>query len=85
MQTPQRYWFPARSYGWRWGFPNGRDGWLVLAVYGLLVVVGIVFIPPTTERELFTAYMLCLLAALIFVCWLKGEPPKWRWGKKDGR
>jgi hypothetical protein len=24
-------------------------------------------------------YVALLVAALIVVCWLKGEPPRWRW------
>jgi uncharacterized membrane protein len=36
---------------------------------------------PANERPgaLF-AYFALLTAVLIAICWLKGEPPRWRWG-----
>lgn len=36
------YWFPAKRYGWGWGFPSRWQGWMVLAIYAVLLVVGIV-------------------------------------------
>jgi hypothetical protein len=29
----------------------------------------------------FLLYVGALSAALVLICWRKGEPPKWRWGK----
>ena len=84
MKAEQKYWFQARHYGWGWGFPNGIAGWLVLTAYGILVIAGLLVFPPDTARDSFVVYMICLFAVLIVVCWLKGQPPKWRWGKKDG-
>jgi hypothetical protein len=26
-------------------------------------------------------YVVALSALLFGICWLKGEPPRWRWGK----
>jgi hypothetical protein len=28
-------------------------------------------------------YVAVLCALLIGVCWLKGEPPRWRWGNNE--
>jgi hypothetical protein len=28
-----KYWFPAKRYGWGWGFPVTWQGWLALAVF----------------------------------------------------
>ena len=33
MQNATRYWFPAKRYGWGWGFPITWEGWLTLAVF----------------------------------------------------
>jgi len=30
----------------------------------------------------FIIYVILLSVLLTFICWLKGEPPSWRWGKK---
>jgi len=46
MQTERKYWFPAKGYGWGWGIPSSRQGWLVLATFGMLLVVGIFLFPP---------------------------------------
>jgi hypothetical protein len=29
------------------------------------------------------AYVAVLCASLVGVCWLKGEPPRWRWGNGE--
>ena len=36
------------------------------------------------DRAPFTFFLATvgLSAVLVAICWLKGEPPKWRWGKE---
>ncbi|MBI3349077.1 MAG: hypothetical protein HY020_17945 [Burkholderiales bacterium] len=76
-----RKWFPAKRYGWGWGAPRTWQGWLVLAFFALLVAAGVVF-----QRQLgtllFMAYIAVISLGPLGVCWLKGEPPRWRWGGK---
>jgi hypothetical protein len=74
------YWFPAKRYGWGWGLPTAWQGWLVFVGYILLLVVGAFLFPPREALHAYLAYVVALSAALIGVCWLKGEPPRWRWG-----
>lgn len=77
----QRYWFPAKTYGWGWGVPATWEGWLVLAAYIVLAAaIGFLF-PPETKTAAFCAGIAGLSVLLIGICWLKGEPPGWRWGK----
>ena len=83
MPIQGKYWFPAKRYGWGWGLPATWQGWLVLAVFGVLIVVGVVLFPPTTERNLFVGYVVELSTVLVIVCWITGEPPRWRWGRDD--
>lgn len=74
------YWFPAKSYGWGWGLPVRWQGWLVFAIaLGLLATVFFVF-PPAKHLVLFLASTWCVIGLLLLICWLKGEPPRWRWG-----
>lgn len=77
---PQRYWFPAKRYGWGWGPPCTWEGWLVLVTFVGLIVVGAVLFPPNGSLFPYLVYVLTVVALLGGVCWLKGEPPRWRWG-----
>jgi len=78
MPTGTKYWFRAKRYGWGWGLPVAWQGWLVLALFFALVLVGAVAILPQFGQGAFIAYALALTAALLSVCWLKGEPQRRR-------
>jgi hypothetical protein len=84
MPIEPKYWFPAKRYGWGWGFPGTWQGWLVLAGFVLLMVVGALIFPPRLEPGRYLAYVAVLCVLLVAVCWLKGEPPRWRWGDDAG-
>lgn len=75
------YWFPAKRYGWGWGFPSTWQGWVVLAVYFVLLGLGMWLLPPQAYPHYFGIYMVAISGALLWVCKLKGEPPTWRWGQ----
>jgi len=81
MAAP-RYWFPAKRYGWGWGPPRTWQGWLVLAAFFALLVAGAVVLLPGGQPGYFVAYTALLCIVLVAVCYLTGEPPAWRWGKK---
>ena len=53
------------------------------ACYVALVLAGIVVIEPSARPGAFIAYVFVLTVLLIAVCWVKGEPPRWRWGGRD--
>ena len=77
--TGKNVWFPAKKYGWGWGLPNGWQGWLVFAAYLVLLCAGALLL--SNQPGLFSAYAAVLSIVLIVVCYLKGEKPRWRWGK----
>jgi hypothetical protein len=77
MQS-ERYWFPAKRYGWGWGLPCAWQGWLVLATFVALLVAGSVLFPPKADLVFFLGYVAVLGGLLFGVCWLKGEPARWR-------
>jgi hypothetical protein len=83
MQTEARYWFLAKRYGWGWGLPVTWEGWLVLAAFVALVAGGAVVIRPRQHIAAYLIYVVALALTLTAVCWLKGEPPRWRWGNED--
>jgi hypothetical protein len=80
MPSDPHYWFPAKRYGWDWGFPVSWEGWIVLAVFVALLVGGVFLFPPNKELGRFIVYTSILCVLLVAVGWLKGEPPRWRWG-----
>ncbi len=77
----QNYWFPAKRYGWGWGSPIRWQGWLMLALYVLLALVGIRWLEPQQHPIAYLLYLLALTVVMTLVCWLKGERPRWRRGK----
>ena len=37
----KKIWFPAKRYGWGWGLPCAWQGWVVLAVWILLMSLSV--------------------------------------------
>jgi drug/metabolite transporter (DMT)-like permease len=60
------------------------QGWLVLAAFMALAVAGTFLFWPRKAMAAYIVYLAVLSALLIGVCWLKGEPARWRWGDNDG-
>lgn len=81
-RPPESYWFPAKRYGWGWGLPTAWQGWVVLLVYAAAVALLIWLAPPDAHPFLFTGSVTVASLLLVLVCWLKGEPPSWRWGNR---
>ena len=82
MPAKAPYWFPAKRYGWGWGLPTAWQGWLIMACYVGLLALGFALFPPVSRIAAFLAYVVALTALLFAICWVKGEPPRWRWGGK---
>jgi hypothetical protein len=84
MTSPDdRYWFPAKRYGWGWGVPRCWQGWAVLVGYLVLGVLGVRIFQLPRHALLFALYQAVITGALIIICWQKGEPPRWRWGEDE--
>lgn len=84
MSEAKRYWFPAKRYGWGWGVPDTWQGWAVLSVYFVLLIGGLLVFLPAQRSVAFLFFALVITALLAAICWLTGEPPRWRWGD-DGK
>ena len=80
MGEPIRYWFRSKTHGWGWGPPATWQGWLVLLAYAAAMLAVAIRVPPDTRPMAFLVWVAALAAALLVVCWFKGEPPRWRWG-----
>ena len=82
MPRQPPYWFPAKRYGWGWGPPTTWQGWVVVGgFFAAQLRLALVLLPRSPAR--FALASLGLAAVLIVICWLKGEPPAWRWGNRD--
>ena len=81
----KEYWFPAKKYGYGWGLPITWQGWVVVMAYFVLVIGSLFFLHVHTEsgRFQYVLFTIFLSVVLIAICWLKGEPAKWRWGNRD--
>lgn len=83
--TPQKLWFKAKRYGWGW-YPVTWQGWLVIIMYTLFithraVVVSAMFDTETSALFRYFFEMIIPTILLLWVCYKKGEKPRWRWGK----
>ena len=78
-----KIWFRNKTYGYGWT-PATREGWAVLLIWVTSVASVLYLFPPKNHELSVEAWLslLLLVAALLVVCWLKGEKPEWRWGKK---
>lgn len=85
--NPQDYWFKAKLYGWGWT-PARWQGWCVLLVYIVLILTLVLNreqnIPGNPDSGsnflVFALPIIILTTLLIFICYKKGEKPRWQWG-----
>lgn len=82
----KKLWFKRKYYGWGWR-PSSWEGWLVLLVY--VLALRKVFIVRDRLSHSgsdtiigITLPVIVLTIILILICYIKGEKPKWQWGKQ---
>ena len=87
----ERYWFKAKQYGYGW-YPATWEGWVVMIVWFVAFVrLALVFANQVEDTGdplnlvWFLPLVFIITAALLWVCWLKGEPARWRWGNDKKR
>jgi hypothetical protein len=69
-EIEEQYWFPAKELGLGWGLPLVWQGWAVLSIYFLLLIISM-FVLSRPNRAVAIA---ALTTIFLFICWLKGEP-----------
>jgi hypothetical protein len=82
MSNRGGYWFPAKRYGWGWGPPITWQGWAVVVGWTALLIVGVLRLRAQQVASIL-AYVLVMTLVLMAICYVKGEPPRWRWGDRD--
>lgn len=83
----KKLWFKAKRYGWGW-YPATWEGWFITILYVLFILRTFLIIDidmnPTAGILFRISIPLILATVILFVvCYVKGEKPGWRWGKKD--
>ena len=77
-------WFKRKTFGWGWT-PATWQGWIILAVYIYLLVLLFRSIDATSHSDsdtliAFALPFIVLTLALMGICRLFGEKPRWSWG-----
>lgn len=89
MNEPKKLWFKNKRYGWGWT-PASWEGWVAIAIYTFLLIhilrniLALSAIGRLHGVWFAISYgrILFLTAALLLLCYLKGEKPRWHWGDK---
>jgi len=79
MENNKKIWFRRKLYGWGW-YPVTWEGWLTILVWVVLVYLSARTIDHEGLKNFL--FILILVVALIWVCYKKGEKPRWQWGKR---
>lgn len=77
VKRDNELWFKAKRYGWGW-YPCSWQGWLVLLIWTVLFVFSMITFDHEWLKNLVVIFI--LTGILIYVCYQKGEKPRWRWG-----
>lgn len=84
MSLPENEaWFPAKRYGYGWGFPRRWQGLLVLVGYFLGLLLPAFSLSTPRRTVAYLVYLIVLTLAVMAVCMWKGEKPRWRWGDHE--
>ena len=83
---PKKIWFKAKEYGWGWT-PCTWQGWMILIIYIIVTVSNFIVIDKTSHSVSDSLINFCPnlfvnTLSLVLICYLSGEKPHWRWGKK---
>ncbi|PIR77937.1 MAG: hypothetical protein COU28_04330 [Candidatus Magasanikbacteria bacterium CG10_big_fil_rev_8_21_14_0_10_36_16] len=88
--NPEGLWFKRKLYGWGW-VPVKWQGWFIILIFlGFILWTGHSLgasnqEPTLNELDWFFAKIAIAVFLLLFICYKKGEKPRWQWGipKKD--
>lgn len=73
-------WFRAKCYGYGW-YPSSGQGWMVLFIWAVFFVFSVINIDDHEWLKNLIV-ILIITGLLIYICYKKGEKPRWRWGRE---
>jgi hypothetical protein len=85
--NPNGLWFKRKLYGWGWT-PAKWQWWLVIAIFVLFILMSSLdmkYNSDSTDTEITWFFLKIILSVfiLIYICYKKGEKPRWQWGLKN--
>ncbi|MDQ3244962.1 MAG: hypothetical protein M3P22_01255 [bacterium] len=85
----KKLWFKAKEYGWGWT-PVSWEGWVVILIYLIIMIGAFRYFDQNSHSASDTLINFALpyvlgTIILFFICYKKGEKPKWQWGKKKDK
>jgi hypothetical protein len=83
MSDKPKYWYAPKRYGWGSGEPISWHGWVVLVLLIAAMLVPAPWFLRPGRLWAYLAYVWLLTAVQLLICYLKGPPPRWRWGDRD--
>ena len=87
--NPNGYWFKRKLYGWGW-VPVKWQGWFIIIIFFLFILLSSLDIksnlgPTDTGITWFFLKIILSIFILIYICYKKGEKPRWQWGLKNSK
>ena len=79
QDNPRNLWFKRKIYGWGWT-PAKPQGWLTILIW--LIVVVLAAMNPEQYSQFKIAIIVIATILLFYICYKKGEKPRWQWGLK---
>ncbi len=72
-------WFKRKRYGWGW-YPSTWQGWMVILGFLIYLLLAISYFIPKNQIWQYILTVIIGVIILIYICYKKGEKPKWSWG-----
>jgi hypothetical protein len=79
MENNKKIWFRRKLYGWGWT-PVSWEGNLFLLIWIIIFVSLISRINYYNYQNI--VIILVMIGVLIFICYKRGEKPRWQWGER---
>jgi len=76
----KKLWFKRKCYGFGWT-PVTWQGWTVVIVWVAVFYFGVAKMDHEWLKNLIIIAI--MTGILIWICYKKGEKPRWQWGCKD--
>jgi len=72
-KSEKKHWFRSKSSAYGWGLPCSWQGWVVFAVYCILLLAGRYMLKAYGYVAYYTLYIVLVTFVLIVIVLIKGE------------